>query len=170
MARAYAAGRGWHVLPLYSVEDGACNCWKGAACKDPGKHPRIARGFHGATTDPDKIDHWWSMWPVSNVGIATGAVSGLVVVDIDFKNGAEATLRDLYAAGKSFGDERLQVRTPGPGFHLYYRHPGGTIRSGTNVIGPGIDIRADGAYVCAPPSIGVNGPYYWQLVTGPGAL
>jgi putative DNA primase/helicase len=164
MALAYA-GRGWRVFPLYGVTDGACTCYLKTTCEHPGKHPRTQHGFHDATTDAARITEWWEMWPISNIGIATGAVSGLVVIDIDWRNGAEATLAELTAAGRHLWST-AKVRTPG-GYHLYYRHPGGAIGSTSNTLGPGIDIRADKGYVVAPPSIGAEGPYRWEVATEP---
>jgi putative DNA primase/helicase len=76
------AGRKWHVFPLHSVRDGRCSC--GHDCgKNAGKHPRLKGGFKVATTDAAQIEAWWRKWPDANIGIATGAISGVVVVDVD---------------------------------------------------------------------------------------
>jgi putative DNA primase/helicase len=162
MALAYAA-HGWPVFPLYSVRDGTCNCWRRADCgREAGKHPRTMDGFKSATTDPEPIKNWFDMWPESNIGIATGAVSGLVVVDIDPRNGGHDTVLALADEGKTFG-RTAQVLTQSGGWHLYYMHPGGKVPCGSNVFGPGIDVRGDGGYVVAPPSVGVLGIYVWQV-------
>ena len=84
-ALAYAK-RGLAVFPLYSIRDGHCTCRRDCG-KNAGKHPAVTGGFKVATTDARQIVAWWSKWPDANVGIATGAVSGLVVVDIDGING-----------------------------------------------------------------------------------
>jgi hypothetical protein len=163
MAMAYAE-HGWRVFPLYSVIEGACNCWKagrGQACEHPGKHPRITGGFKGATTDLTTISGWWDMWPASNVGIATGAESGIVVLDIDPRNGAMDTIAQLEAEGKTLPEAPI-VRTPSGGWHLYFTHPGGKVPSRSNAIGPGLDVKGDGGYVIAPPSYGIGGAYVWQ--------
>jgi hypothetical protein len=49
----------------------------------PGKHPLTRHGLHDATADPGVIRRWWTRWPQANVGIRTGAASGLLVIDID---------------------------------------------------------------------------------------
>ncbi len=165
MAHAYAA-HGWPVFPLYSVVDGVCNCWKaarGVNCgRDTGKHPRTAHGYLDASTDPEKIERWFSVWPASNIGIATGAISGIVVVDIDPRNGAMDTVAKLADEVRTFA-RTAQVLTQAGGWHLYYKHPGQRVKCEENALGPGIDIKGDGGYVVAPPSRGAGGPYVWQV-------
>jgi hypothetical protein len=78
------------------VRDGRCTC--GQDCgKNAGKHPRVTGGFKAATTDAQQIKAWWHKWPDANIGIATGSVSGIVVVDVD---GPEALARFYALAGK----------------------------------------------------------------------
>src|SRR5262245_17069661 len=84
-ALSYAA-RGWPVLACHSVQDGRCSCGN-TACEHAGKHPRTAHGVKDATTDPATITAWWQQWPDANVAIATGAVSGLVIIDVDPRSG-----------------------------------------------------------------------------------
>lgn len=93
-ALAYAA-HGWAVFPVYCARDGVCSCWQGSGCEHPGKHPHTDHGFKDATKDTDVIRQWWTQWPDANIGIATGAVSGIVIVDIDPKNGGDLTLDQL---------------------------------------------------------------------------
>src|SRR5258707_9686763 len=85
------ASRGWPVLPLYSVEGGRCTCGD-VNCRSPGKHPRTQHGVKDASAHSSQIGLWWRWWPSSNVGIATGVASGLLVLDIDPRNGGEASL------------------------------------------------------------------------------
>jgi Bifunctional DNA primase/polymerase, N-terminal len=95
------ATRGWPVLPLHSVHNGECTC--GAAnCQSPGKHPRTANGIKDATTDLEQIKQWWTYWPEANIGIATGAASGLLVVDVDPRNGGKESLERLQEAHGPF--------------------------------------------------------------------
>jgi hypothetical protein len=75
-ALAYAA-RGWAVFPL-----GEGSKLPKIAKKDGG------RGFHDATTDAAVVRSWWQRWPKANIGIRTGEVSGLLVVDIDGESGS----------------------------------------------------------------------------------
>src|SRR5215207_9284920 len=81
------ADRDFKVFPLYGIVDGRCEC--GTNCGSPGKHPRVAQGLHSATTDEQVVRAWWKRWPNSNVGIATGAVSGIYVIDVDNKRSVD---------------------------------------------------------------------------------
>ena len=155
-ALAYAR-RGWCVLPVYSAEDGGqCTCEKGRECESPGKHPRTRRGGKDATIDEGQIKEWWTEWPDSNVGIATG--NGLIVLDVDGREGFE-TLRKLQ---DQYGNlsETYAVRT-GRGLHYYYLWPDSqAVRNSAGKLGPGMDVRANGGYVVAPPSLHRNGHRY----------
>lgn len=156
MALAYA-NRSWHIFPLHTWRDGACDCRK--KCDSPAKHPRTLNGFKDATTDERKIRYFWGMWPHANIGIATGKVSGIVVVDIDPYNGG------LETSDKLTFPETARVKT-GRGTHLYYLYFGKTKQG----MGAGIDVKGDGGYVVAPPSVGAYGPYVWQRATEPVTL
>ena len=167
-ALEYAA-RGWRVLPLHSVDsNGVCTCRK-AGCPTPGKHPRILEWQRRATTNADQISEWWGMFPDSNIGVATGQESGIVVLDVDSKSHGIETLKHLQSEYGEIAD-RVLVRTGSGGFHLYFKHPGGhwpnTQGSATrpSPIGQGIDFRGDGGLVVAPGSVHQNGqPYTWKI-------
>ena len=77
-ALEYAA-RGWAVFPLFGITSGRCQCRR-RDCTRPGKHPRVPQGLHDASTDPKSVAAWWQRWPSANIGVATGARSGIVVV------------------------------------------------------------------------------------------
>jgi Bifunctional DNA primase/polymerase, N-terminal/AAA domain/Primase C terminal 1 (PriCT-1) len=150
-ALSYAA-RGWPVFPLHTpTTGGSCDCRKDG-CDSIGKHPRTMNGLTSATTDPEAIRRWWKMWPSANVGILTGAGSGLVVIDVDGRNGGRETLATLTLP------ETLTVET-GDGLHMYFKHPGGAVPSNSDIL-PGIDRKADGGYVVAPPSLHASGRLY----------
>lgn len=150
------AERGWRVMPLYSITpDGVCSCYKGAACTSPGKHPRTMDGLKSASSDPSQIENWWSMWPESNVGVLTGAESGIIVLDVDDTSTKALDGRELLPT--------LTQETGSGGVHYIYRHPGGRLKSSVKVL-PGIDSRADGGYIVAPPSRHVSGQAYrWTV-------
>ena len=102
---------GWKVFPLHSLRNGACTCGN-PECTSPGKHPRTTHRLKDATTDPEQVHAWWEQWPDANIGIAPGAESGLVVVDVDPRHrGTLEALGDL--------PPTLTVRTGGGGWHLY---------------------------------------------------
>jgi len=90
------AKRGFHVIPLQGIRNGKCTCqeWRDktgkGTCGTPGKHPRVRNWPERATTDAVEIEKWFSHeFKVSNLGIATGAASGIFVLDVDPKNGGD---------------------------------------------------------------------------------
>lgn len=130
-------------------------------CSSPGKHPRVRNGLNAATTDEKEVRRWWDRWPHANVGIKTGGESGLVVVDVDPGHGGAESLHRLVEARGRFFDDTRTVRTGGGGWHFYFRHPGELVRNDTGRrLGPGIDVRGDGGYVLAPPSVHRTGNRY----------
>lgn len=143
------AGLGFKVFPLHSVSDGRCTC--GYPCSSPGKHPRTASGVKDATTGVNQIRLWWKMWPDANIGIATG--DGLVVLDADSRKGGIDSVRSLNLP-------QTLVAITGNGEHWYFRYtPERLVRCAVGVL-PGIDIRGEGGYVVAPPSVHANGSAY----------
>jgi hypothetical protein len=154
-AQVYAA-RGWRVIPLHDMAAGVCSCRKGADCATPGKHPRLSKWTERATIDTDLIRAYWERWPEANIGIVTGLRSRLLVLDVDPRNGGEESL-------KSFPDLplTLTVRTGGGGWHYYLQHPGNGPIHGS-VLADGLELKADGQYVIAPPSL-TTGPYEVQV-------
>jgi hypothetical protein len=157
--------QGWAVLPLHGIAGGKCTCGK-LDCTSPGKHPRTAHGVKDATTDEAQIRTWWDQWSDANVGIATGKVSSLVVVDVDGHEG-EASLQKLGLALPS----TLEVTT-GRGRHLYFKAPRG---APTKTLAVQLDVRGNGAYVVAPQSLHISGRRYrWSgldaLATVPAQL
>jgi len=159
-AALWHAGRGYPVFPLHWIDEtGRCTCRAGAECGKAGKHPRIANGHKGATTDPGQIRRWWSRWPTANIGIPTGERSGLLVLDID-----EHGFTSLEALEEEHGPlpETLTVRTGGGGMHVYLKYPPGEaceVRNSAGRVGAGLDVRGEGGYAVAPPSRTDKGPY-----------
>lgn len=131
----------------------------------PGKKtPLTEHGFKDATLDKKQIRAWWKRWPDANIGIATGSVSSLFVLDVDVKPGkdGEKTLRSLINGHNTLPPTRV-CRTPSGGRHIYFLLPKGKIiKSGTDVYGPGLDVRAEGGYVVAPPSVIEGRTYAWE--------
>jgi putative DNA primase/helicase len=96
-------------------------------------------------------------WAWSGVGIVTGELSGVLVLDVDGPEG-EAELR------KHRHPVTPMVRTASGGLHLYFKHPDRQVRTGIR-IAPGLDVKASGGYVVAPPSLGPNGKRYEWVVS-----
>jgi putative DNA primase/helicase len=160
-ALQYAA-RGFRVLPLHTPErKGTCSCGK-PKCSNVGKHPRTKNGWKDASTDPKVIKDWWRRWPRANIGIVTGATTGIVVLDIDLRHGGEKSLEDLVHTYGSL-PTTWACHTGGGGRHIYFKHPGGNVRNKTSLL-PGLDLRGDGGYIVAPPSRHASGKTYeWEL-------
>ncbi|HTT91895.1 MAG TPA: bifunctional DNA primase/polymerase [Acidimicrobiales bacterium] len=170
-ALAYAE-LGWPVVPVASMAGGRCGCRAGPACEHPAKHPLVPGGTRGASTDPAQLAEWFSHWPGAGVGVLTGAVSGLVVVDVDPVHGGRDSLARLRQGGTGL-PRTLYARSGGGGWHLFYRRPGVPVRNATGRLGtlelPGVDLRADGGYVVAAPSgHRSGGRYAWH--DGPEGL
>jgi hypothetical protein len=162
-ALAYAA-QGWPVLPIYGVQHGRCTCGGLARCK-PGKHPvgrLVPNGLMNATLDPAVIATWWSRCPTANVAIATGRASGLVVLDVDPAHGGDDSLADLEREHGAL-PETIETLTGGGGRHVLLAHPGGVVAN-TVGIEAGLDVRGDGGYIVAPPSVHISSrPYVWAV-------
>ena len=127
------------------------------------KSPATKNGFKDATTDHTKICAWWDSNPNYNIGIATGAVSGgVVVIDLDIgkgKNGCEV-LKSWQKINGKFPDTWCSITGRG-GYHLFFKTTD-FVKNSVNLY-DGIDIRGNGGYIVAPPSIHPNGNIYkWK--------
>lgn len=135
------AVRGYSVMPLKSDKRPALTSWK---------------KYQTAPADESQIETWWSNTPDALIGIVTGKVSGITVIDIDsYKEGG--TKVDAFPP-------TYTVKTGNGGYHLYYKYVEGlTISANAYAKYPGVDIRSDGGYIVAPPSVtnynGKGGPY-----------
>lgn len=148
----YARDRGWAVFPLHTPGPTGCSCARPAR-GSVGKHPRTPGGFKDATRDPRVITAWWTRWPDANIAIATGSSSGVVVLDVD----GEAAERIVVEFGLE--EAHPPVVITGRGRHLCFAHPETTIASRAGVR-PCFDVRGDGGYIVAPPSVHASGVRY----------
>ncbi len=145
-------------------------------CRPRSKLPATLDGFKSATTDPAQLREWWARWPTANVAIATGAASGIAVLDVDPRHDGIASLETLKRKHSGI-PKGPQALTGSGGQHLYFAFPEeGGIRNSAGVLGDGLDVRGEGGYVVAPPSIHESGnPYTWRRgvdvgFPDPGAL
>ena len=147
--------KGWAVFPVHKVVNGLCTC-NNPDCKSPGKHPKLPNGLHAATKEANMARFWWNgAHRGSGVAIATGQVSGFFVVDVDIKeDGIRAW--EYFKDDHNIDDcETVAQKTPSGGKHIFYAMPSeGKIKTTTNVLAKGIDIRGDGGYIVAYPSAG----------------
>lgn len=147
----YAQEKGWAVFPLIPKT----------------KDPATQHGFYDATKDPEIIRSWWRENPRYNIGMATGAASGVVVLDFDEdedkeKHGTE-TLREWERSnGEKIPDTVNSITGRGGTHYLYGLPPGERQNCRINLYN-GIDVRGDGGYICLPPSVHPNGNRYeWE--------
>jgi hypothetical protein len=144
-----------------------CSCKKGAGCPASAKHPfgRLAsNGLLSATTDEATVRRWFTDEPAANLGVGTDR---LVVLDADQRHGGDETLAALE---REHGfPPTWRVLTGGGGEHVIFKSPDAvTIRCSqaeTNpLLGAGIDVRAQGGYIVAPPSRHISGRVYaWSV-------
>lgn len=149
-----------HVTPfLNAARDYALEDWHVLPVEPRGKKPLIKDWPRQASNDLDKINAWWKKTPEANVGILTGSVSGLFVLDVDAPHGGDDALRQL-EAGHGALPKTLRAAT-GSGHHYYFRYPHNCdIKTSANSLGPGLDVRGVGGFVVAPPSVHPNGSVY----------
>ena len=158
-ALGYGA-KGWGVLPLHQPKNGVCSCGK-PDCGSPAKHPLTTNGLKDASTNPEQINKWWTRWPDANIGVITGKVSGIVVVDVDPEKGGMESWNELQDIHGRV--DTLTAVTGGGGIHLYFQAPAEELKSTAGEMGPGLDTRAEGGYVVAPPSMHISGRRYeWE--------
>lgn len=134
-------GRGWSVIALQPLA----------------KKPALPswQQYQVRPAEEAEVRKWWTAMPTANLGVVTGTASGgLLVLDVDGPEG-RASLRGLTLPV-------TPVAETGSGYHYYFRHPGGAVANAVRVR-PGLDVRADGGYVVAPPSLHASGRRYAWL-------
>lgn len=141
------ASWGWHVLPV--VPDG--------------KMPATQHGVKDATIDLEQIARWWVQNPEYNIGIAAGEKSGIVVFDVDPRNGGESSWAQWQTQHGAVPEGAQQLTAGGGEHHIAAFHPG--IRSCK--LAEGIDLLADGRYFVAFPSTIEGRTYQWEASSDP---
>ena len=138
--------RGWSAIPI----------------EPRGKRPLVSwLEFQDRLASRAEVMRWFRRWPEANVGIVTGAVSGLVVLDVDERHGGMQSLSELELVHGAL-PSTVEAETGGGGKHVYFAHPGEAVN---NKVGfaPGIDLRGDGGCVVSPPSLHPSGRRYAWL-------
>ena len=139
--------------------------WAVFPCSPNSKKPLTPHGCKDAKKSVGAIKAWWTKWPDASIGIATGSISNLVVIDEDLDedkglNGYEE-VRAWEKVNGAF-PATVQCITGRGGYHLYYRYDGIDIKNRTGIL-DGVDVRGEGGYVIAPPSMHPNGTeYQWE--------
>ncbi len=172
-ARQYI-GMAVPVFPVWPIRvDGTCACdGRFGFCAGPAKHP-ATRWRHGAsdelpTRDLAQAERWWGTGSrfglrcsAFGIGVPTGKMSGIYVVDIDNKSNknGSATLAALVATHGPLPDGP-RVFTPSGGLHYFFRDPGEAYGSSVEVSGVGIDTRGEGGCIIVAPSMHKSGKRY----------
>jgi hypothetical protein len=145
-AMRYAGKLGWPVFPRN------------------GRVPWTKHGWKDASREPGQITEWWRQHPEALIAMPTGAVSGVIVLDIDRKNGKDG-FDTLEAIGKSVMPETPLTHTPSGGVHVYFAvRPGVEIRF-QPAWRVGLDILGDGGSVALPTP---GWDYRWDPHLHPG--
>jgi Bifunctional DNA primase/polymerase, N-terminal len=130
------------------------------------KRPLTEHGLKDATTDQSLIRRWWRVWPQAMIGVATGPRSGVWVLDVDVDPtkaiDGHYTMARLVADHGPLPATRTSI-TPRGGRHHLFGWNGANIRCSNSKIACGIDVRGDGGYFVAPPSVRIDGAAYrWE--------
>lgn len=146
--------RGWSVIPV----------------REKAKRPAVPwKKYQSECVSESTLHDWFRRKPEYNVAIVTGALSGLVVLDVDPRHGGNDSLKKLESEHGAL-PPTMESITGGGGRHVYFSHPGGDIPNRAN-IEPGLDLRGDGGCIVAPPSVHPSGkPYRWKKGHAPGEI
>jgi hypothetical protein len=146
--------RGWSVIPV----------------EVRGKRPIVPwLEYQSRLATEKEIDAWFAGPRQPNLGVVTGALSNLVVLDVDARHGGSQSLALLELEHGTLPDT-VEAQTGGGGRHLYFVHPGGVAHNRVG-IAPGIDFRGDGGCIIAPPSVHPSGRrYQWVPRRSPQAM
>lgn len=159
--RYAAAGVG--VMPLHTWRGGRCTCRRsdcavlgdGTTVGSPAKHPLTEHGKDDATTDLGVIAEWAARWPGCNWGMRPPV--GVVVLDVDPRNGGDEQLAQLEEKNGALPDT-LKARTGSGGWHIWLTYNGPT----RGKLCTGVDVKTNGGYLVAPPSLhACGGRYEW---------
>ena len=111
------------------------------------------------SSEAGQIKLWWQTHPSAMIGLPCGSANGIVVLDIDVK-GAVNGFESLNTKGFEIPRDTFSVTTPTGGMHYYFKlRNGEIIRNSVGKIGQGVDVRGEGGYVIAPPSVNAVGAY-----------
>ncbi len=130
--------KSWSVFPVNSTDKKPIIDWK---------------QYQDRLSTVEELNNWWTKWPWANIGLVTGKLSGVSVVDIDPRHGG--TTDNL--------PDTVQSETGGGGSHHFYQY-NPSVHS-QNGLKEGMDLKSDGGYVILPPSEHKSGnKYKWLTV------
>lgn len=124
-------------------------CHSGLSDPNKAKRPMTKNGLHDATLDLSQVKRWWQRHGDAAIGIPTGIVWDVLDVDVKDDRDGRGHLPFLQRVGLLNGCKRVG-RTPSGGWHLYFKAAPGLTNKASAALG--LDVRALGGYVLAPPS------------------
>ena len=148
-ALKYATKYDWAVFPVDSST----------------KKPFTPHGCKDAKKVTGAIKNWWKKWPDAAIGVATGSISGIIVIDLDIdKNKGLDGYREITKWEQVYGalPDTARSITGRGGNHLFFKYAGKDIKNRAGLL-DGVDVRGEGGYVILPPSLHPNGTeYVWE--------
>ena len=115
----------------------------------------------------EQVEAWWRTWPEANVGVVTGVVSGVAVLDIDPRSGGDGSFRTLVDR-HGMVPISPEVHTGGGGIHVWL---GVEVELPSVTLAPGVELKAEGGMVVVPPSRHASGgTYRWRPGGEPDVL
>jgi hypothetical protein len=138
--------KGWSIFPVHII-------WNEKEKKFD-KKPAVAwKTYQDRQPTEEELHSWFDKPKYNGIGLATGKISRVVVVDVE----ANATSEDLIGINSAF-----VVSTISGGKHFYYKWPGHNIGNAAKIEGRPVDFRGDGGYVVLPPSGCNDRQYKWE--------
>lgn len=157
--------RGYAIFPVYTIIQGKCNCGD-PDCKSKGKHPKIGTGPSSATKDIKEVKSMSELWLDANIGIATGKISDVVVLDVDPRDSGHEFLKLFEARFKKL-PPTITTISGGDGLHYYFKYPDFDIPS-RNHLRSGLDFKSNDDWIIAPFSTHLSGKTYkWKVGYSP---
>ena len=152
---------GLPVFPVCAPVPNSARCLHHYNCQSPGKVPLVPwKPYQDSLPALSEIADWWEHWPEANIGMATGRLSGVNVIDCDGDTATRAADNNGFDLGPWAWTGRIGGR------HLWFAHrdDAPTIFAARN----GIDFRGQGGYVLLPPSLHRSGNRYrWGSIYDP---
>lgn len=158
---------GWKIFPIKSRDK--LPLFPAAHQKDDplrstckGECGKLGHGLNDATKEINLFNGWLEMYPDMNIGLVAGKESGFFVIDIDAGHGGMESLQEIESKYGAL-PATPRAKTGGGGVHILFKYPSGVdVRNvqTSGKIGKGIDVRGQGGYIVAPPSVHPSGVQY----------
>lgn len=149
--------RGYSIFPVCTPVPGTERCHQHGKCEKPGKVPLVKwKAYETERASEQAVRSWWGRWSAANIGMATGPISSVDVIDLD----GDLATREAVNRGIEVGPWAYTGRVGGR--HIWCAHRDDAPRNFAKV--GGIDFRGEGGYVLLPPSLHYSGTRYrWAI-------